>query len=112
MDKNRDLYSEERILIEKENDVADEKSRIRLIKEAYEDEHNISHRLLSQICEAFSRSDDSFFFEQTLDNWNAETRKSFEQLEERQYEISREERKIQDDLEEIMYEKRKLASEE
>lgn len=112
MENERDLVVEERILVEKELNLTNEKNALREIKESCEEEFYHIRQLLNSICEENYRNASFRLFEDLEEEWRIEERKSVEHLEEYQLDIQAEEKSIQEKIQELANEKQRCDFEE
>lgn len=109
MDKWEELHREEQKFLEKEEDFSKDKKQIERIKEAYESHLREAHRFMEENCYLFHKNDKHHVYEALIEDFSKESYQIIEHLEESNQEIEVEKRKIQQKLDDIAYEKRKVA---
>ncbi|MGX7417538.1 DUF3958 family protein [Carnobacterium gallinarum] len=112
MDKWKMLRAKEHDLLETEEITSKEARKTTQIKEQYQEHFHEAQRFLEECCYMFHKNDQSYFFESTMDEFSHESRKVLVQLENSEEVIHRQKKKIQQDLEDITYEKRRVILEE
>ena len=111
MDKWDELHKKECLLLEQEDVLIQEKNQVQRVTEAYEEHFNEGHHFMSNLQENFYENEDRLKFEAIRDEFTHESHKVLAELEEGVDELSTERRKLQMDLEEVVYDKRRVSLE-
>ena len=111
MDKWDELHKKECLLLEQEDVLIQEKNQVQRVTEAYEEHLNEGHHFMSNLHENFYENDDRLKFEAIRDEFTHESNKVLADLEDGADELSTERRKLQMDLEKVVYDKRRVSLE-
>lgn len=112
MDKWEELHREEQKLREKEDDFSTDKRQIERIKEAYESHLREAYRFMEDNCYLFHKNDKRHVYEALIEDFSKESYQIMDHLEESNQEMEVGKRKIQEKLDDIAYEKRRMAEQE
>ncbi|EUJ43744.1 DUF3958 family protein [Paenilisteria rocourtiae] len=104
-----DLHLEERELLEKEVSLEKGTKQIQRVKESYEGHFHRATHFLDNVGYAFHKNDNRFYFESVRDEFLRESRKIMEHLEENERELGQSKRNIQRQIDDVVFEKRKLT---
>lgn len=112
MDRWEELHREEREFLEKEDCFSKDKRQVERIKEAYDSHLKEAQHFMEENCYLFHKNDKRHIHESTKEVFSKESYQIMEHLEESNREIEVEKRKVQQKLDDIIYEKRKVAGQE
>lgn len=107
-----EVQKEERALLEKEETITDGMKQLSIIKEEYEQQFHEASRFFHQLEFQFQKSNDRIFFENMTDEIHQKSRQILERLEIDTDELHNEKRTIEHTIDELAYEKKRVAMEE
>lgn len=103
------LDKQEKELSDKEYTLQKQQHHVKKVQEDYEMHFSEAYHLLDDLRCMFHNSDSELFFEATLDEFSVESKKALSFLEDEQQELTRERRRVQDNMDDILQEKRIAA---
>lgn len=112
MGRLEEVQKEERGLLEKEETLSDGMRQLTKIKEEYEQQFHEASRFFTRLEFQFQKSNDRHFFENTTDEFHQRSRQIMERLELDTDELHNEKRAVERKIDELAYEKKRLAMEE
>lgn len=102
----------ERALLEKQDDLQLSKRQLEKVQEDYQEQFYSSNRLFHEMKESFHGNDFALFFEDINEDLKKEQRVIVEDLDEEREELTERQSACQDELDELYYEKKRLAADE
>lgn len=112
MSRLEEVQKEERVLLEQEETITDGMKQLTIIKEEYEKQFHKASRFFHQLEFQFQKSNDRNFFENTTDEIYQKSRQILERLEIDTDELHKEKRTIGRKIDDLAYEKKRVAMEE
>lgn len=106
------LQKEEQELHIKENNLSNELNQVRRIKETSEEHFYEAHHFFDTVCYQFHQNESGAFYQSVMDEFSQKSRQAIEQLTDNEENLLSEKKKIDRQLEDISYEKRKVLVEE
>ncbi|MBC1504086.1 DUF3958 family protein [Listeria booriae] len=104
-----DLHQKERGLLEKEECLSQDTKQIRRVKESYEEHFHKAAHFMENVGYTFHKNKSHFYFESMRDAFSRESRKIMEHLEANERELESEKKKVQRQVDDVAYEKRKIS---
>lgn len=112
MDKWTELDREERKLQAKEEDVSKAQRQVERIQEAYAHHLSEARHFLEENCYLFHKNEKRHIYESAMEALSNESYQIMVHLEDNHHEMEVKKRNIQQMLDDIIYEKRKVSEQE
>lgn len=106
-----ELQLTERRLAEREYEIEQSESQIDKLKDSFEQQFREARHLLLSIKEEHAQTIFGAQCEDSIEIFNQELYRSIDNLEQEETVLKKEKRQVQDDIDDIYYEKRRLATE-
>lgn len=108
-DKWAALHQKEQILLQEESELQQVEQHLKEIQDEAEQFFHQGSYLLEDICMMFRNDEERFIYQNILDDFSIQSRQSLEELEDTYQEYYQKRKKVEEDIEEVFYEKRKIA---
>ncbi|WP_088825236.1 MULTISPECIES: DUF3958 family protein [Listeria] len=103
------LNTQERVLLEQEDHIRQEIKQLSYIKAQYDSNLREGRNFIHECEQLFHKSDKPYFYQQAMDEFSYESRQAITYLEETEETTYREKKKMEQELNDVMHHKRKLA---
>ncbi|KPG72102.1 hypothetical protein AEQ18_02380 [Enterococcus sp. RIT-PI-f] len=107
-----EIQREEKQLYLKEETVSSEARQVRQVKETYAKHFYEARHFFDKLCYQFDNSEQGYFYKTLFEAFSQQSQKVMSYIEEDEQELHRQKKKISNQLEDILYEKRKELAKE